>query len=257
MTILTCAAVRRRLAGFYDDELPIRDRIAVEHHLGTCPPCQAQFRELQMVGDTLRHAAAPGPADDWTGLQPGVISRMRAEAYESWTARFGRLFDDMHLVWIGLASTAGTCVCAALVLGLLHFASPERDDSLAAILAALAAPSGSDLNPMRLDGRIRVPSLPHDGVVPAMLEQSVSEGELVLALSAVVSREGKVSGVEVLTNDRDRREVMDILDAISRARLEPARYGKNPIAVNMIWLLEHMTVRGTHGPVKTKYRSHL
>jgi anti-sigma factor RsiW len=257
MIPLTCAAVHRRLAGYHDDELPIQERMAVRQHLEECPPCQRQFHELQLIGESLRLAATPGPADDWTGLQPGVISRMRAEAYESWTARLGRLFDDMHLVWIGLASTAGTCVCAALVLGLLHFASPERDDSLAALIAALAAPSGSDLNPMRLDGRIRVPSLTHDGVVPATLEQSVSEGELVLALSAIVSREGKVSGVEVLTNDRDRREVMTILDAISRARLEPARYGKNPIAVNMIWLLEHTTVRGTNGAVKAKYRSHL
>ena len=48
---------------------------------------------------------------------------------------------------------------------MLHFASPERDDSLAAMIAVMAAPSGSDLNPARLDGRIRFPSVPEDGVV--------------------------------------------------------------------------------------------
>ena len=41
----------------------------------------------------------------------------------------------MHLVWIALASTAATFLCGAIVLGMLHFASPERDDSLRAMIA--------------------------------------------------------------------------------------------------------------------------
>ncbi|HEX5475406.1 MAG TPA: anti-sigma factor [Vicinamibacterales bacterium] len=245
MTVLTCASVQRRLEAFHDDELPIRERIAVQTHLDGCPPCLRELRGLEAVGDGLRQAAAPGPADDWTGLQPGVISRMRAEAHEAWPACLGRLFDDMHLVWIALAAAAGTVVCGTVALGLLHYASPERADSLAAIIATLAAPSGSDLNPMRLDGSIQVPTVPEDGVVSSTLERSGSEGELVLALAAVVTREGRISGLEVLANDRDRRQVSQLLDAISQARLEPARYGNSPIAVNLVWLVEHMTVKGT------------
>ena len=35
------------------------------------------------------------------------------------------------------------------------------------------------------------------------------------------------------------------MDAISRARLQPARYGNNaPVAVNVIWYYAHLTVRG-------------
>ena len=151
MTVLTCAAVQRRLPAYYDRELPVAELIAVDGHLNGCPPCTRDLRELQSVGDALRIAAAPAPADDWTGLQPGVISRMKAEAHESWSARTHRLFDDMHLVWIGLAATVATFVCGAIVLSMLRFASPERHDSLAAILAVMAAPSGSDLNPLRLD----------------------------------------------------------------------------------------------------------
>ena len=42
------------------------------------------------------------------------------------------MFEDMHLVWIGLALDRGdACCAAAIALGTLHFASPERDDSLA------------------------------------------------------------------------------------------------------------------------------
>src|SRR5262249_23038712 len=119
MTLLTCAAVRRRLPAFYDRELPVRELIDIEAHVADCPPCSRDLKELQSVGDALRLAAAPGPAEDWIGLQPGVISRMRAEAHESWTARVRRTFDDWHLVWIGLGATAATCVCAFSVLSML------------------------------------------------------------------------------------------------------------------------------------------
>jgi anti-sigma factor RsiW len=244
MTLLSCAAVRRRLAAFYDRELPVQELIAVEHHMAQCPPCARELRVLRSVGDALRIASAPAPPDDWTGLQPSVISRMRAEAHESWAARAQRLFEDMHLVWIGLASTAATFICGAIVLSMLHFASPERHDSLAGVIAVMAAPLGSDLNPARLDTGIRVPSVPGDGLMEATLTHAVSDDDLVLPLSVIVTREGRVSGVSVLSNDHDQREVTSILDAISRARLEPAQFGGSPVAVNLVWLLAHTTVKG-------------
>jgi hypothetical protein len=245
MTLLTCAAVRRRLPAFYDRELPVRELIAIESHVTGCPPCTRELQGLQHVGDALRLAAAPGPADDWTGLQPGVISRMRAEAHESWTARAGRFFDDLHLVWIGLAATVATCVCGAVALSALHFAAPERHDSLRAMISVMAAPIGSNLNPGRLETYIQVPSVPKRGPMEAMLARPVSEEELQLALSAVVTREGRVSDVSVLANDSGLEpEVQLILDGISRARLEPARFQETPMAVNLVWLLTHTTVKG-------------
>jgi hypothetical protein len=243
MTVLTCAAVRKDLAAFYDDELPIQRRLAIESHMDGCEGCTSALLEFQDLGGIIRSAAAPGPADDWTGLRPGVISRMRAEAYESLPARVARMFDDMHLVWIGLAATAGTILCAVIVLGMLHFASPERDDSLAAMIAAVAAPSGSDLNPASLDGWIQAPTVPGDGIISAALEQSGSEGDLTVALAAIVTREGRVSGLQVLANGRDRRH-QALLRDLTGAHLEPARDGGDPVAVNMVWLVEHMTVTG-------------
>ena len=225
-------------------ELPVGETIAIEHHVNECPACIRELRELRSLGDALRIAAAPGPPDDWKGLQPGVISRMRAEADESWSARAQRLFEDMHLVWIGLASTAATFLCGAVVLSMLHFAAPERNDSLAAVIAVMAAPLGSDLNPARLDGNIRVPSVPENGVMEATLARPVWRDDLVLPLSMVVTREGRVSDVSVLTKDHDTREVTSILDAISRARLEPAQFGGSPVAVSLVWLLAHTTVKG-------------
>ena len=246
MTLLSCAAVRRRLPAFHDRELAVAEQIAVEGHLHDCPPCTRDLRALQEVGDALRMAAAPAPSEDWTGLRSGVISRMRAEAHESWTERARRAFDDLHLVWIGLASTAATFVCAGTVLSMLHFASPERQDSLAAAIAVQGAPLGSDLNPARLDSWISVPSVPEHGVVFATLESSDVKGDMFLPLSAVVTREGLVSGLELLNNNEeyDPQTVRELVAALSRGRLEPAQFGSTPVAVNLVWLVAHTTVKG-------------
>jgi hypothetical protein len=247
MTLLSCAAVRRRLPAFHDRELAVADQIAIEAHLHDCPPCTRDLRALQEIGDALRMAAAPAPPDDWTGVRSGVISRMRAEAAESWTACVRRAFDDLHLVWVALASTAATFVCAGTVLSMLHFGpSPERQDSLAAAIAVQSAPYGSDLNPARLDARISVPSVPENGVVYATLESSDVKGEMFLPLSAVVTREGRVSGLELLNNNEeyDPQTVRELVEALSHGRLEPAQFGSTPVAVNLVWLVAHTTVRG-------------
>jgi Putative zinc-finger len=248
MTGLTCTAVRRRLAEFHDGELPVQRRIEIQGHLNECDGCVVELRGYESVSTALRLAAAPGPSDDWTGLRPGVISRMRAEANEAWPARLARTFDDMHLVWIGLASTAATFLCGAVALGMLHYASPEREDSLRALITVMAAPSGSNLNPASMDGlMIRAPSVPEDGIVKASLERSGARGELMLAFAAVITREGNISGLEELGDNRGRLQAAQLINEISRGRLEPARYGTDPIAVNVVWLVEHLTVKPKTG----------
>ena len=130
---------------------------------------------------------------------------------------------------------------------MLQFASPERDDSLAAMIAVMAAPSGSDLNPARLDGQfLQVPT--RAGATAsssATLAQPVdASDELVLALSAVVTREGSVVGsVGAQQRAAPARGQPDLLDALSRGRLEPGQLGASPVAVNLVWLLAHTTVK--------------
>jgi anti-sigma factor RsiW len=246
MTGLTCTAVRRRLAEFHDGELPVQERIALQGHLNTCAGCIEDLRAYEEVSSALRLVAVPGPADDWTGLRPGVIGRMRAEANEAWLAKMGRMFDDMHLVWIGLASTAATFICGTIVLSMLHYASPEREDSLRAMVTRMAAIPGSNLNPASMDGlMIQAPSVPEDGIVRASLERSGERGESMLAFAAVITREGNISGLEALGEGRGSLEVTQLVNEISRGRLEPARYGTDPIAVNLVWVFERLTVKPT------------
>lgn len=252
MTAFTCATVRDRLEALHDRELPVRAQIAVEAHLRECRGCRDTLQDLRELGEALRRAAAPPPPDEWTGVRSGVISRMRAEANEAWPAKLGRMFDDMHLVWIGLASTAASLLCAAIALGTVSSAATERHDSLAGVFAVMAAPSGSDLNPARLDWRYRVPSVPQDGVVQRTLEDNiltdtVSDMDSMLALSAVVTRDGSVADLSILTNDHDGRRVTSLLDAISQARLQPAELAGSPVAVNLVWLVAQTTVKPIRG----------
>jgi Putative zinc-finger len=239
MKLLTCAAVRRRLTAFHDGELGAHDRLSIEFHLEGCPRCAAEAATLDALGSALR--AGAGDAPDMSGLRADILSRLRAERDGSLNARLGRLFEDIHLVWIALAASAATLVCSVIMFGALTFGSPERNDSLAAIINHLGATPGSNQNPFRLDSGVSFPSVDKNEYMPTV---ALTEQEALLALSAVVTKEGRVGGYQVLANEGDSREVGALLDAITRARFAPAEFGGTPVAVNMIWLVSHTTVRG-------------
>ena len=79
-------------------------------------------------------------------------------------------------------------------------------------------------------------------VAPARLrfEQGA---EQILAFSAVITRDGNISAMQALGDGRGSRHVARLINEISQGRLVPARYGTDPIAVNLVWLVEHMTVK--------------
>lgn len=250
MTLMTCSSVQRRLQSFHDRELPVRELIAIEGHVAGCPPCARELRDIQSIGDALRLAAAPSPADDWAGLSSGVISRMRAEEHESWSARAQRFIDDVHLVWIGLASATATLVLAGSILSIVH-TIPENKNSLAAMFAMLGAEAGSDQNPAPLDGRglnkgptpVMVPTVPQNGVVYATLASAEIPEDVMVPISVKVTRDGSVEGLRMLDRSLSTAELRDLMDALSRGRLEPAQYGGHPVAVSLVWLLANTTVK--------------
>jgi len=111
------------------------------------------------------------------------------------------------------------------------------------MIAVVSAPSGSDLNPVTSDHFLQVPTVPEDGRIEFVLAQPVTHDELVLALNAVVMQDGRLSGLSVIGTEPHPREFSPILRALSTARLEPGRLGASPVAVNMVWLLAHTTVK--------------
>lgn len=246
MKATECSAVRRRLEAFHDGELAFPQRGDVAEHLRDCDGCRLEAAELARVGEFLREGAqaamaqVPGAPD----LAPAVVGRFEAEHDRSFGVRLGEMFEDMHLVWAGLSASAATVGCAALLFAMWVSLPPERADSLAGMLSALAAP-GTDRNPVSIDQRMSLPRVTGEGAVPAMLAGGATEEDLVFALSAVVTQEGRVAHSQVLLSNRsDRAEVLRLMNAVREARFHPASLQGNPVAVNLVWLITHTTVRG-------------
>lgn len=245
MRAIPCLVIRRRLAAFHDGQLSVADRVAVADHLQECAACACEAQDMAAVSRALREGVTLAACDgvDWGSMTDGILGRVQAERDVSWPVRLRDAFDDMHFVWAGLSATAATLGCAAVLFAIWMFAPPERADSLAGMLSAMANP-GSDRNPVSLDVRMSPPRM-GDSVLPAHLASSVGEQEMVFALAAVVTREGRVSNSQLLTTNHPDKDVLLLMDAIRQARLQPASLSGTPVAVNMVWLFAHTTVRPT------------
>jgi hypothetical protein len=242
--------VRRQLSAFHDGELPLGEQIAVQAHLRECPACAAEAREMDDLGCCLRAGAlSVGVTPDaWEGLPSIVVSRMKAEDAESITGRTGRIFEDLHFVWAALGATGATVACLGLIFTIFYY--------------AITSPAGSNRNPVVANAGMDLPSAaPTDAFPAAAL---VSEDDLALALDAVVTREGRIARLEVIQPGGDvkgptkeeRQAVINLLDAISKARFQPARYAGSPVpvAVNMVWLYASLTVKAKMPEVQVQPR---
>jgi len=250
MKVLSCAAARRRLQAYHDDELPVGQQIEVDAHLETCADCAAGLEELDVLRSALR-ASTPGrvklTAEEHASFHASVVSRAGAERNMSVSTRLRSMFEDMHFVYAGLGAAGATVSCIAIMLSMMNF-------------AALTNP-GFNQNPVLIDARILMyawPAAPNP--MPSMLDQgfsgSAGADDGAFTLSAVVTREGRLVNLELHPEDGQQpkagsieaRAVQTMLGAMSQARFEPARVGGLPIAVNMVWLVTHTTVRGTEAP---------
>src|SRR5580765_2389030 len=104
MKLLTCAAVRRRLEAFHDDELAVTEQIAVGSHIEWCGECAGAFADLRVVRAALRSRRSGLSAlsqEELVSFQSTVVGRARAERAQSPSARLDALFDDMHFVYAG------------------------------------------------------------------------------------------------------------------------------------------------------------
>jgi len=162
-------------------------------------------------------------------------------------ARVRRMFDDLHLVYAALGAAGATAVCVVIMLGMMRFATSERPDSLAAIVNVMASPGSND-NPVPLDARVTLPRVIDSSFNNG--DARAAEEDAVFTLAAVVTREGRIANLELLHangagEENDAQLVEGLLNAVSRARFEPASVEGLPVAVNMVWLVAHTTVRGS------------
>jgi hypothetical protein len=206
-----------------------------------------------LIGVALRRATSgrvPFSADEQVSLRGSVVDRMRAERTVSLAAQVQLMFDDLHFVYAGAAAAVAALVCVIVMLGMMRFATSVRPDSLAALVGLLTP--GSNQNPVAVRDHVQMPK-PLD---PGFSTGSPVDGngDAAFALAAVITREGRVANLELLHSigehevvpgTDEARIVANLLDAVSRARFEPASVAGLPVAVNMVWLVAHTTVRAT------------
>jgi hypothetical protein len=237
-----CADVRERLEAFHDGELPINDRIAIQQHLADCGPCSMTASDLAELGSTLRECAAAGIEHEPVELQrlsSHVVERLKVEARFSLRAQVSEWFQDMHLVWAGLGASLATLICVIGSASVLHAANQERPNSMARTISVLASPGSND-NPLRLNYEMSVPRAVTDNAF------EISEEDAEYALSAVVSREGRVQGVTMINQPADYRPgVNAMLHEAYRTKFAPATARGDAVAVSLVWLVANTTVKGS------------
>ena len=251
MKALTCAATRRRLQSFHDRELAFTDQIAVSAHLEWCERCAGALGDLRSIRTTL-HALAPNRValsqEEAAVFTATVVNRMKAETDASFFSRLRVMFEDMRLGYASLGATAATVVCVVIMLGMMRFATDERSDSLAAIVTLLATPldceTGNDLADAsgcrsRWEER-------------RQRANEWAEQDAVFTLDYVVTEHGRLYSLRVLREARHSsaiaqvRVIEDLLEVVSRSRLDRSTLLELPSSSNnMIWLVEHATVRAT------------
>ena len=242
----SCADVRIRLEAFYDGEVPFPERLAIQNHLSECVACSLEAEEITALGSTLRVMAAEvgeHAAVEPLRLTAQVIEQLRIEEQLSIRTRVVALFQDMHLVWAGIGATVAMLICVVGSASVLHAANQERPDSLAGVISLLANP-GSNANPVRLNYDMMAPR----AVTDPSIEMSEEDAEY--ALSAVVSREGRVQGIEVINDAQPlgkRAIVNAMLNEAYRVQFAPAQARTGDVvAVSMVWLVANTTVKGRH-----------
>jgi hypothetical protein len=183
-------------------------------------------------------ALTPGRAalswEDEASLQRSVVSRVKAERATSWAAQAREMFDDMQLVYAGAGATMAAVLSVVFMISVRRFAPSP----------------GSNQNPVQVDEHVLMPR----ALTEPFATPPSGGGDTAFMLAAVVTREGTIENLELLRpisgptaapGTDEARVVEDLLGAVSRARFEPARVAGLPVAVNMVWLVAHTTVRAS------------
>lgn len=253
---MICHTVRSHLSAYLDGELDVQTHVLVRQHLGDCSGCSAELAGFEELGTLLRNRM-PARVVEVAGLADAVVSRVSAEEREAWPARLGRAFDDMHLVYAGLCATGAMVACAGLAASLVLLAPrAERADSLRGIFSAMSV-SGSDLDPMVLRPGLEVPRVSPEGITSVMLASALPDplaGDSDVAVAAVVTREGRIAQARVVDGETYAGFAESLQES---ARFQPASRRGVPVAVSLVWVVSHTTVRPL-GPVDVmKPQSHV
>lgn len=232
MLTWSCEQVRAELSAFYDEELSVKEQIAISDHLDRCPSCRLEADDLEVIGDALQATARVEDVAVMPGLsrlQTDILERWNAEERASFRRSIRNLFDDPRRV----SASVGVSLVASLFL---------------AMASLLLAPT-----PVRRTTDIYLPALEMlpraqaEAIMPATVMNRDDEE---VAFAALVTADGYLEDVTLIGDRVEGRrslpthaELSELLNAVATARFEPARAAGAPVSQNVVWLVSHTTVR--------------
>jgi hypothetical protein len=253
MSDTACRTIAPLLEAYTDGELDAAERARVRAHLDTCGRCrrdvEAQRSLSALLQRTLRARGQLSP-EQRRALPSQVAVRRMVERDQAWSTFIHDRVQAPPLRWAATGATLALMACllaGALTLRLTHQWQPG---SLAALIDVLANPGSND-NPVRLDEWMKAPESKPD--LSAFLPVTQLPGQdATVALSAVVTREGRVRHLSVINGGSRQAERLNgralsaVLEAAALTEFRPATAAAGtPVAVSMVWVLAHTTVTGT------------
>jgi hypothetical protein len=260
-----CIAAREMLEPFIDGELGVNDQVALEAHLRWCTTCQARVEDMQFIAASIRlRASAPEPnaaelPRALALMQSDVLTRIRAERDLSLPVRLRQAFEDARFMWPALGATAALLVCLFASMVVYRAARAGDPESMANMIDSMVAKAAAERRPMRLE--------PLSSYFPVQLDDSIlapralnagssletlGRDDAVFTVSAVVTREGRVTNYKLLPSGRWRGrrsptwadDVDTVLDSVKHTRFEPAQGADGgAVTVRMVWVLARTTVK--------------
>ena len=260
MLTLSCEQVRAELSAYFDEELPVHERIAIADHLDACPSCALEADDLQAISGALQ-LTARGEEIAWmpglARLQSDILERRDAEEEASLTRTIHRLFDDPRRTSASLGAAFVASMCIAMGLMLLAQAPVEHPESLKALLSQ-ASGTGDIYLPQTT---FELPRAEVEAVMPAAVANR-DAGDESVAFAALVTADGNLADLEFLGDhawstgkaESDARgQRSELLNAAATARFQPARVSGSPVSLNVVWVVTHRTVRApVHAYVRVR-----
>ena len=269
---LRCRTARQWLTAAHDGELPVARQVALDAHLDACADCRRVRRDLGAVTNALRGYATDHRPDetDYAGVASSVLAHVPPGPRRPLERRLRAVFANGQRLCVVGGAVVSMLVAGVIAAMALSFSPPVHPHSLAGFLQGSNS-LGSNANPLLgFESGISLPHVSPNTQAAAMLIRPLPPLVLEeLALAAVVTREGQLASVEVLRQPSAgiRRDAVredaagargistaaegaapdaELQRALSRlasdVRFVPARAGGNPVAVNVVWLLERRTV---------------
>jgi anti-sigma factor RsiW len=135
---MNCHRVKSRLGRYLDGELPPRERLVVEQHVGKCLPCLRELTELSGIESLVqRLKPPPAPAGLTQRILAGSCNEPARAAPGGWIGTFKTWSRPMQF------AAAGTALLALCVGLLLSSYGPAHD--AADVAAWLPSASGDPL----------------------------------------------------------------------------------------------------------------